>query len=425
MAKIKYQTPRGTRDLLPKDMEYFDFVLNTFETEARRSGFGKIETPIFENTDLFVRGVGKDTDIVSKEMYTFKDKSGNSLTLRPEGTASIARAYIQEGMSNLPKPIKLFYSGPMFRYERPQAGRYRQFYQFGIELIGNNMPHQDVSVIALAWRGCLSLGLSDLTLQINSIGCTSCRPKYEKELTRFLKEHDGKLCAECKKRAKKNPFRVLDCKENKCQSILEDAPVIINNLCKECHNHFREVLEYLDELDIMYEINQRLVRGLDYYTRTVFEIWTKRDGAQNAIVAGGRYDDLIELMGGKSTPAIGYAAGIDRLVEIVKKQKIDIEKQVGVDVFVAQLGDIAKKKCMRLMHDLHLSGIGAEGCVDKRGISEQLKLANKLKAPYTLLIGQKESYDDTVILKDMQSGNQEIYPRNKVVKEIKKRLANS
>lgn len=422
MAKKNIQTVRGTKDILPEENRYFDYVNKIFENEAKKSRFGKIETPIFEDTNLFVRGVGKDTDIVEKEMYTFRDKSGNSLTLRPEGTAPVVRAYVENGMQSLPKPIKLYYFGPMFRYERPQAGRYRQFYQFGLEVIGDKNPLQDASLISLVWRAYTSLGLTDLSLQINSIGCPHCRTKYKKELLKFIKEKEKKLCTDCQKRVKKNPLRLLDCKDKSCQLILKDAPIILNNLCKECHDHFREVLEYLDELDLSYELNPRLVRGLDYYTKTVFEIWTKSEGGQNSLGGGGRYDELIEQLGGKPTPALGFACGTDRIVQFIKNYHIEVIEPNGVDVFVAQLGDEARKKCFRLMHDLHLGGLGAEGCIEKKGISEQLKISSKLGAPFTLLIGQKEAFDDTVIIKDMQSGNQEIYPREKVVKEIKKRL---
>lgn len=426
MAKKMIQTPRGTRDLLPEDFKYFDYTIEAFEMEAKKSGFGKIDTPMFEETNLFVRGVGKGTDIVEKEMYTFKDKSGNSLTLRPEGTAPVVRAYLENGMQSKPKPVKLYYMGPLFRYERPQAGRFREFYTFGLEVIGDKDPLHDVTTVSYAWRVLKILGLSDLTLQINSIGCPNCRPKYQKELDVFIKENIKNFCKDCKVRAKKNPLRILDCKEKRCQSFLEEVPIIINNLCKECHNHFREVLEYLDELELDYEINPRLVRGFDYYTKTVFEIWTKKDKGQNTLAAGGRYDGLVELLGGKATPAVGFGAGVDRIVDELKKQKVKVYDLTGVDVFVAQLGEIARKKCMRLMHDLQLEGIGAEGCIEKKkGISDQLKHANNLNVPFTLLIGQKEAYDNTVIIKDMQSGNQEVYPRDKAVKEIKKRLQRS
>lgn len=423
MAKKIIQNPRGTRDILPDEQRYFDFVFGVSEQESKRGGFYKIETPIIEDASLFERSVGKETDIVEKEMYTFKDKSGNLIALRPEGTAPIVRSFIQHGMQNLPKPLKFYYSGPMFRYERPQAGRYRQLYHFGVEIIGDKKPIADLLSISLAWRICSNVGLGDLTLQINSIGCPNCRPRYKKELLNYVKENAKKLCKDCQKRAKKNPLRILDCKEASCQNILEGAPIILNSLCKECHDHFKELLEYLDELEISYDLNPKLVRGLDYYTKTVFEIWTKSGGGQNALGGGGRYDGLVELLGGKPTPAVGFALGIDRIVDILEEQKFEIPGTSDkTEVFVAQLGDVAKKKCIRLMHDLHMEGVGAEGCIEKKGISEQLKMANKLKAPYTLLIGQKEAFDNTVIIKDMQSGNQEIYPREKVVKEIKKRL---
>ena len=423
MAKKIIQNPRGTRDILPEEQRYFDFIYAVADAESRRSGFDKIETPIIEDASLFERGVGKDTDIVEKEMYTFKDKSGNVLALRPEGTASVVGSYIQNGMQNLPKPLKFFYYGPMFRYGRPQAGRYRQFYHFGVEIIGDKKPINDLLAMSLMWRICSNIGLTDISLQINSIGCPNCRPKYKKQLLEYIKESNKNICKDCQRRAKKNPLRVLDCKEASCQNTIEGAPVTLNSLCKDCHDHFRELLEYLDELEIGYELNPKLVRGLDYYTKTVFEIWTKSDGGQNSLGGGGRYDGLIELLGGKPTPAVGFSLGVDRIVDLLKNQKIEIPAtSEKADVFVAQLGDVAKKKCIRLMHDLHMEGVGAEGCIEKKGISDQLKMANKLGVPITLLIGQKEAFDNTVIIKDMQSGNQEIYPREKVVREIKKRL---
>jgi histidyl-tRNA synthetase len=423
MAKKIIQTPRGTRDILPDTQAYFDYVEKTFEGVVRSAGFDKITTPVFEDTNLFVRGVGESTDIVEKEMYSFKDKSDNSLTLRPEGTASIVRAYLENGMQSWAQPVKLFYFEPMYRYDRPQAGRYREFWQFGFEMIGDKSALADAVVITTAFRVYKELGLADsLSMQINSIGCTECRPKYLKELTAYYKVNEKDLCPDCKKRLSTNPLRLLDCKEKKCQALAEEAPQIVNSLCTACHEHFAEVLEYLDEIGIVYEINARLVRGLDYYTRTVFEIWGQKDGAQNSLGGGGRYDKLVEMLGGQSTPALGFAGGVDRTVELLQTIKDNVDTEGKRDVFVAQIGDEARKKCFRLMNDLWNSGVDAEGCLDKGSISGQLAAANKLGARYTLIMGQKEAYDETVIVKEMFSGTQETVTLDKIIPEIKRKL---
>jgi histidyl-tRNA synthetase len=423
MAKKIIQTPRGTRDILPETQVYFDYVERVFERIVRSAGFVKITTPIFEDTDLFTRGVGQDTDIVEKEMYTFKDRSDNSLTLRPEGTAPIVRAYLENGMQSWPQPVKLYYFEPMYRYDRPQAGRYREFWQFGFEMIGDKSALADAVVITTAYRIYEKLGLKDtLTMQINSIGCDDCRGKYVKELTKYYKENEKELCADCKKRYVANPLRLLDCKNKHCQALAEEAPQILSSLCPACHDHFKEVLEYLDEIGILYEINPRLVRGLDYYTRTVFEFWNGKEGAQNSLGGGGRYDKLVEILGGQSTPSLGFAGGVDRTVEQIKE--ISDEASLGEtrDVFVAQIGDEARKKCFRLMNDLWNNGVDAEGCLDKGSISNQLQAANKIGAKYALIMGQKEAYDDMVIMKEMISGTQEVIPLAKIIPEIKRKL---
>lgn len=424
MSNKIVQKVRGMRDILPDEQAYFTFVRNTFESACKESGFKQIYTPTVEPTALFVKTVGKSTDIVEKEMYTFKDKSGNSVTLRPEGTASVARAYLENGLTSWTQPVKLYYEMPMFRYDRPQANRYREHWQYGVECFGEKSPLLDVTVVALAIRILKGTGLSDVSLQINSIGCPNCRSKYRKVLISYLKENEKKLCADCKKRLKTNPLRVLDCKEPGCIAAGQDAPQTINHLCSSCHEHFRTILEYLDEIDILYELNPRLVRGLDYYNRTVFELWTESEGESAALGGGGRYDGLTEILGGKSTPGIGFGLGADRIVTALKNQNVEIPETHNVEVFVIQLGEEAKKKCFRLLFDLQNAGVGAEASIDKGSISDQLKIANRYKVPYTLIIGQKEAFSDTVIIKDMDSGSQEIYPRDKVVKEIQKRLAN-
>ncbi|MDD3480987.1 MAG: histidine--tRNA ligase [Patescibacteria group bacterium] len=423
MSKKVVQKVRGMRDILPAEQKYFMYLRKAFETAAEQSGFNRIYTPTVEPATLFERTVGKSTDIVEKEMYAFKSKSGKKVALRPEGTASVARAYLENGMTSWPQPVKLYYEMPMFRYDRPQAGRYREHWQFGVEAFGEKSPLLDVTVIALALRAIKTAGLSETSLQINSIGCPNCRPKYKRILTRFLKENEKELCADCKRRIKTNPLRTLDCKEKKCQEVTEGAPQMVNNLCNTCHEHFKVILEYLDALDIVYEINPRLVRGLDYYIQTVFEIWNERDGGQSALGGGGRYDGLTELLGARKVPGIGFGLGADRIVAAMMAEKVEIPEGTGLDVFVVQLGKEAKKKCFKLMFDLQNAGVGAEGSIDKGSMSAQLKMANRLKVPYAIIIGQKEAYSDTVILKDMDSGCQEIYPQDKIVRELEKRIS--
>lgn len=422
MGKKIIQKPRGTKDILPEDQKYFKYLRNVFETVAEEAGFEKIDTPTFEDTTLFVRGVGKETDIVGKEMYTFKDKSGNSITLRPEGTAPIVRAYLENGMQSRPQPINLYYFGPFFRYERPQAGRYREFWQFGMEVIGDKSPLVDANIIATASRIYKKLNIKDISIQVNSMGCPICRPKYIKILKKYYAGNLTNLCADCKKRYKTNPLRLLDCKNEKCTILQAEAPQIINNLCSVCHDHFKTVLEYVDELEVSYDLNPRIVRGFDYYTGTVFEIWNEKDGAQDALGGGGRYDSLVDLLGGSKTPAIGFGGGVERTIEEMGKEGIEITKEKNVNIFVAQLGNKARKKCFKLLNDLLDAGIGTEARFDKGGIGEQLKIASNRGVQFTLLIGQREAFDDTVIIKDMASGNQEVFPYEKIVKEMTKRL---
>lgn len=411
------------RDILPEEQSYFSLLSRVFESACAQSGFQKIYTPTIEPSALFERTIGKSTDIVEKELYTLKSRSGKSLALRPEGTASIVRAYIENGMISLPQPVKLFYQLPMFRYDRPQAGRYREHWQFGVEAIGDSSPLIDVTVIALAVRVLQQAGLSGISLQINSIGCPECRPKYKKALIKYLKDKEKSLCSDCKKRLKNNPLRVLDCKNKSCHEVALDSPQTVNNLCNVCHKHLKVILEHLDEIEILYEINPRLVRGLDYYVQTVFEIWKEGDDGHGSLGGGGRYDGLAEAVGGRKAPGVGFGLGADRVVSLMRDQDISVPSGPLVDVFVIQLGKEAVKKCFKLIHELQNIGVSAEGLLDKPSMSSQLKMANKLNVPFCLIIGQKEAFDDTVILKDMASGCQEIYPQNKVAKEVQKRIA--
>ncbi len=422
MGKKIIQKPRGTKDIWGENQKYFKYFRNVFESVADEAGFLRIDTPAFEDTRLFVRGVGRETEIVSKEMYTFKDKSGNSLTLRPEGTAPVVRAYLENGMQSLPQPVNLYYFGNFFRYERPQAGRYREFWQFGLEVIGDKNPLVDANIIATVARIYKRLEIKNISIQINSMGCSVCRSKYIKLLKKYYARNMRNICADCKKRYKANPLRLLDCKNEKCMALQNEAPQIINNLCSACHDHFKIVLEYIDKLEINYELNPKIVRGFDYYTGTVFEVWNEHDRAQNSLGGGGRYNELVQLLGGPKTPAMGFGGGVERTIEEIKKESIELDIDKNVNIFVAQLGSKARKKCFKLLNDLLDAGIGAEARFDKGGIGEQLKTASKLGVEYTLLIGQREAFDDTVIIKDMASGNQEVFPYEKIVKAMSKRL---
>ena len=419
----KFQSVRGMHDILPGDQPRYRQVFDGFVARAAEAGYRQIDPPLLEDAALFVRSVGDDTDIVEKEMYTFKDRSDNQLTLRPEPTAGVARAYIEHGMASLPKPVKLYISGPMFRYDRPQAGRQRQFHQVGVEVFGEAAPSIDAQVIILAYRFLTQLPLRGVTVQINSIGDATCRPKYKQALTDYLKSHVDELCEDCKRRVDKNPLRVLDCKQPGCAKVVAGAPQIIDFLCKPCHAHFTGVLEYLDEFDVPYELNHLLVRGLDYYTRTVFELYGDREGAQSALGGGGRYDGLIEELGGQATPAVGFGLGVERIVLELDESQAPLPTSEPVKIFVASLGEPARLAGFKLIEELLDARIGAIGIVDKDGIGDQLGRASKFGVPYAVIIGQKEVFDKTVILRDMTSGAQEMIPRSKIVAELKQRFA--
>ncbi|MBU3965520.1 histidine--tRNA ligase [Patescibacteria group bacterium] len=424
-AKIKQELinpPRGTTDLLPNDFLYWDYFLSVINKYAGIYGFGKIETPIMEDTDLFVRSIGETTDIVEKEMFSFATRGGDKLTLRPEGTASVARAYITNGMSKWSQPVKLFYVWPMFRYERPQAGRRRQFNQAGFEILGGGDPIFDAQIIQLCWTVFEKLKLKNIAIQINSIGDAKCRSKYRSALVDYYRPRASKLCANCRVRLAKNPLRLMDCKEEKCVLIRSSAPQTIDYLCQECHDHFKSVLEYLDEINLPYMLNPYLVRGLDYYTKTVFEFISEGDEyRQSSLGGGGRYDTLIEMLGGEPTPAVGVALGIERIVEKIKEANISLGKKVSAKVFLVQLCDLAKKKSFKLFNDLIEAGVPAMESFGRGSIKSQLRVANRLKIKNVLIIGQKEALDNTVIIRDMESGTQEVADRAKIINIIRKK----
>ncbi len=423
VSKKTPQTLRGFKDILPIDEKFWNYIRDKVRAIAYDYGYDRIDLPLLEDTNLFIRSVGKDTDIVGKEMFAFQDRGGDNVSLRPEATASVARAYINHGMLNLPQPIRTYYIGPMFRYERPQSGRYRQFNQFGFEAIGDIHPVLDAQLIILTYKFFEELGIP-VNIQINSIGCPDCRKEYKTQLVNYYKTQKSDLCDDCKVRMTKNPLRLLDCKEEKCIAIAEDAPHILDWLCDECKNHFVKVLEFIDETEIPYNLNSSLVRGLDYYTKTVFEVWpeSKDKKAQNALGGGGRYDNLVEMLGGRPTPAVGMAIGIERTILKLKELELEVPEKEIPDIFVAQLGEAAKRKCLGLFEDLRKEGFKVAESFAKDGLKNQLDIADKLKVKYALILGQKELSEETILLRDMDGGVQETVNYSKVIKELKKRL---
>lgn len=440
MAKIQVQTVKGMHDILPEDQKYWQFLEANFERVTKSAGFSKISTPVVERASLFEHPIGEETDIVEKEMFFLENKGEEEdekekLVLRPEFTAPIARAYVEHGMQTLPQPVQLYCTGPLFRHDRPQKGRFRQFHHLNLEIIGELDPILDAQLISLASRLIKRLKIKDFSIQINSIGCSKCRGRFFKKLEEYYKPVLRHLCPDCKRRYKKNPLRLLDCKEPVCQEYKAGAPQIVDFLEPQDQNHFKEVLEYLDELEVPYELNTYLVRGLDYYTRTVFEIWPApttgqggplgpeiKDPSQFALGGGGRYDDLIQMFGGKSTPAIGFALGAERIIQLLKDREIKIPLRDIPDIFVVQLGKLAKKKSLKLIEELREEDFRVISALGKESIKSQLKLADKLKVPLALILGQKEVLDDTVIIRDMSGGMQEVVNLESVVDEIKKRL---
>jgi len=424
MARFKFQSPTGMHDILPRDLRFYIKIYRVAKKIIEFYGFSQIETPIIEKTELFTKGTGLGTDIVQKEMYSFKTKGGDELSLRPEGTPSVVRAYIQQGMFSLPQPVKLWYFGPYFRHEKPQAGRYRQFWQLGIETLGEKNPVTDAQIIQIFYLILKKLKFKNLIVDINSIGDQKCRPYYKKLLRNFLRTRERALCADCRRRLKINPLRVLDCKQEKCQRIISQAPQIIEHLCEECHDHFKEVLEFLDEIEIPYNLNPYLVRGLDYYTKTVFEIYenTPQGRTLGALVGGGRYDGLVKLLGGKDTPAVGGAAGIERIIDSIKKEKIRFPKPPRPQIFLAQLGVLAKRKSLKLLEEFRKADLPIAATLGKNSLKAQLSRANKIGAKYVLILGQKEALEGKILIRDMKTGKQETIKIEKVVEEMKRRL---
>lgn len=399
--------PRGTNDFLPKDTAKWHYLESVLRQLCQEFGYGEIRTPLFEDTNLFQRGVGDTTDIVQKEMYTFTDQGDRSLTLRPEGTASVVRAYVEDKLYGEAQPVKVYYMGPMFRYERPQAGRYRQFHQFGVECFGSNHPAADGEIIALAWEFYRRLGLKGLEVSINSVGCPNCRPKYRQLLQDYFRPHLGKMCKSCQERFEKNPLRILDCKNSECKELAKDAPNSIDSLCEECKEHFQSVCAYLTAAGISYRIDHRLVRGLDYYTKTAFEILVDTIGAQSAICGGGRYDGLVSQLGGPETPGVGFATGLERVLVALDQQNIAIPAQRHTEVYLASLGKDADLKAFQILQELRKAGIIAEKDLLGRSLKAQMKYADKLEAYYVVLIGEEELAQNVGMVRQMGKSEQQ------------------
>ncbi|MCC7431998.1 histidine--tRNA ligase, partial [Candidatus Peregrinibacteria bacterium] len=418
-----FQTPKGVHDILPHDHEYHTYIKKIVRHRCRQAGFKRITTPMFEFTEVFKRSIGEVTDVVSKEMYTFEDRKGRSLTLKPEGTASICRAYIQHGMQNLPQPVELYYIEPHFRYERPQAGRYRQFWQFGFEMIGETDPALDAQVILLAYRIYQDLGIApSLKLQINNIGDLESRKNYVVALKDYYFGKERYLSEEDRVRLQKNPLRILDSKNEDTIILNQSAPKFIDYISKESREYHEEVKEYLTDLGIEFTENDKLVRGLDYYNQTVFEFWDEKKGAQNSVGGGGRYDGLMEILGGQPAPAIGFAMGLERVIAQMKRNKVRVPSKDDLHVFVAQLGREAKKVCLPLINELRETGIKTMGALGKGAFKNQLKIADRFKVPYCVLIGLTEVREGTAIIRDMKVGTQKTVKMDQVVAEMVKRI---
>lgn len=397
---------KGTKDVLPKDVHKNQYIEATALDIASKFGYKEIRTPVFEHTELFQRGVGDTTDVVQKEMYTFDDKGGRSITLRPEGTAGAVRSYLENGLCNEALPQKVCYLISCYRYEKPQAGRLREFHQFGVECFGSASPLADAEIIALAKSLFDTLGVKDLSLEINSIGCPTCRAEYHKALKEYFSSRKDELCDTCKSRLDRNPMRILDCKSPICHEIAEGAPVVIDYLCDECKEHFENVQKYLKAQNIEYTINPQIVRGLDYYTKTVFEFVSNAIGAQGTVCGGGRYDGLVEELGGQHTPSLGFAMGIERLMLLMEAQGCEFPEAEKPDLFIVALGEKATLKAVEIAKDMREEGFSALLDLNQRSVRAQMKYADKLGAKFNVVIGDNEVEAKTAKLKNMQTGEE-------------------
>lgn len=395
---------KGTKDVLPSEVYKNQYIEATCLGVAENFGYKEIRTPMFEHTELFQRGVGDTTDVVQKEMYTFDDKGGRSITLRPEGTAGAVRSYLENGLCNEALPQKVCYVGPCFRYEKPQAGRLREFHQFGIECFGTASPLADAEMISLASRIFDELGIQELSLEINSIGCPTCRAEYHKALKEYFSSRKDELCPTCQDRLERNPMRILDCKSPVCSEIAKDAPVVTDYLCDECREHFDSVQKYLDAMNIAYTINPKIVRGLDYYTKTVFEFVSNAIGSQGTVAGGGRYDGLVDELGGQKTPSLGFAMGLERLQLVMDAQGCAYPEPSTPDLFIVAMGEKAQLKAIEIAKDMRAEGYCALYDLNQRSLRAQMKYADKLGAKFNVVIGDNEVEQGTAKLKNMKTG---------------------
>ena len=431
MAKFNIQNLqplKGMHDIIPSDQIWWEKARKEFQYIVDTYNFMRIDTPLLERSEVFERTLGETSDIVEKQMFSFKNSSGDNLVLRPEATASIVRAYIQHGLSHMPQPLRLFYIGPMFRKEQPQAGRFRQFHQAGMEILGGDCdPIYDAQIILAMYRFFQNLKIKDVVIQINSVGCRVCRPNYRKKLIEYYKNKNFKLCKDCARRLKDNPLRLLDCKNEQCQEYKAGAPMTVDNLCSNCSKHFTHVLEYLEELRLPYQLNHYLVRGLDYYSRTTFEFFTEMPAADEkkfdfAIAGGGRYDYLFEVLGKKEGVGVGAAIGLERVVEVMKAAQVNLGIRESKKIFFIHIGDFAKKRSLTLIEQLREDGIKVVESLGKDSLGAQLRSANKEGVDYALIFGQKEAFEDSIILRDLKNGVQETVPLKKIVNEVKRRI---
>ncbi len=411
--------PKGTKDVLPKDAYKWQYLENTAREVANSFNFSEIRTPTFEHTEVFLRGVGETTDIVNKEMYTFLDKGNRSITLKPEGTAGVARSFIENGLYSEVLPQKLYYITSCFRYERPQAGRLREFHQFGVELLGTSKPVADAEAILLAKTYLNKLGITELSLYINSIGCPDCRAKFHQALKEYLRDSYGDLCELCRERMEKNPLRVFDCKNETCKGIMKNAPKILDYLCEDCKDHFDKLKEYLTAMGVEYKVNPYIVRGLDYYTKTVFEFVSDKIGAQGTVCGGGRYDNLISSIGGPKTAGIGFAMGLERLLIVMENSGIEIPAPQEVKIYIASMGNAESVKACELLISLRNSGIKCETDLSGKSIKAQFKYADKIGAKYVGVIGSFELEKGVIKVKEMQSGIEEEIEFSKLIEYLK------
>ena len=413
-----YRAPRGTADLLPVDQKYWRYIEARAVDLCRKYGYSRLDTPVFEDSGLFVRSVGEGTDIVEKEMYTFQDRGGEPITLRPEGTAPVCRAYLEHGMHNLPQPVRIYYFCPVFRYERPQAGRYREHHQFGIEVLGDGEPSVDAEVIELAWQLMAALGLGRLSLLVNSIGDPQCHPGYVEKLKEHYSGHVSRLCSDCRTRLDRNPLRLLDCKQEFCQELGREAPRSADHLCPECQDHWDRLQRYLELMAIPFRVDHRLVRGLDYYTRTVFEIQPAQEGSQSTICGGGRYDGLIEQLGGRPTPGIGFAAGMERLALNLKRDEVAVPQEPEPQYLVASTGEKTRDAALHIASRIRQTGAGAILSSGSRSLRGQLRHANALGVHYVVIVGEEELENQQVSVRDMIDGGQEVVAIDQLLEKL-------